>query len=75
MGYVYWKMTDNCEKNLTEKELQYVTLGKVVDESKKCRHCKGTGENHYHDDDGCHVTCEYCNGTGKPLTVSKDEWI
>ena len=38
----------------------------------KCPKCKGTGENHYHDEDGkCHLKCEYCLGTGEQRPIEE----
>ena len=37
-----------------------------------CLHCNGTGENHYHDEDGnCHLKCDYCLGIGKQPSLEE----
>jgi len=41
----------------------------------ECNNCRGSGEHHYHDKDGCHTVCEWCNGTGKIVPLSEDQWI
>ena len=77
MGFVYKEMTedlsDKCKKLSGKDEIKNLT--RPQSEPQECTHCRGTGEHHYHDKDGCHVKCEHCNGTGKSVALSRDNWI
>jgi len=77
MGFVYKEMKetgfDKCEKLCGNDEIKSLT--RPQSEPEECIYCRGTGEHHYHDKDGCHVKCEHCNGTGKRVPLCQDKWI
>lgn len=65
------ELNEDC--NLNIDDLSSVTRPESKPE--ECRYCRGTGEHHYHDKEGCHTKCERCNGTGKLLPLHQDIWV